>query len=57
MWVGADVKCPTRPKQLIGAKTLMFWVCFTPIGIVAIAVLPPGETFDRSFCVGIVLDS
>jgi hypothetical protein len=32
-------------------------VCFTPIGIVDIVMLPPGETFDRSFFVDIVLDS
>jgi hypothetical protein len=55
--VGADVRRPTRPKQLIAAKKVMFWVCFTPIGIVDIIMLPPGETFDRFFFMGIVLDS
>jgi hypothetical protein len=35
----------------------MFWVCFTPIGIVDLVMLPPGEMFDRSFFVDIVLDS
>jgi hypothetical protein len=57
MWVGADVKCPTRPKQLISAKKIMFWVCFALIGIADIVMLPPGETFDRSFFVDIILDS
>jgi hypothetical protein len=56
-WAGADIRCPTRPKQLIGAKKVMFWVRFTPIGIVDIVVLPPGETFDLFFFVDIVLDS
>jgi hypothetical protein len=32
-------------------------VCLTPIGIVDIAMLPPGETFNRSFFVDIVLNS
>jgi hypothetical protein len=32
----------------------MFWVYFTAIGVVDIVMLPPGETFDRSF---FVLDS
>jgi hypothetical protein len=57
MWVGADIRRPTRPKQLIGAKKVMFWVCFTPIRIVDIVMLPPGETFDQSFFVDIVLDN
>jgi hypothetical protein len=34
----------------------MFWVCFTPIRIVDIVMLPPGEMFNRSFFVGTVLD-
>jgi hypothetical protein len=35
----------------------MFWVCFIPIGIAHILVLPPGETFDRFFFADIILDS
>jgi hypothetical protein len=35
----------------------MFWVCFTGIGIVDMVMLPPGETFDHSFFVDIVLGS
>jgi hypothetical protein len=35
----------------------MFWVCFTPTEIVDIVMLPPGEIFDGSFVVNIVLDS
>jgi hypothetical protein len=35
----------------------MFWTYFTPIGIVDIVMLPPGETFDQSFFLDIVLDS
>jgi hypothetical protein len=35
----------------------MFWVCFTALGIVDPVMLPPGEMFDRSFFVDIVLDS
>jgi hypothetical protein len=35
----------------------MFWVCFTPIGIVDIVILPPEEAFDQSFFVNIVLCS
>jgi hypothetical protein len=35
----------------------MFWLCFIPIGIVDIVILPLGETLDRSFFVEIVLDS
>jgi hypothetical protein len=30
MWVCADVRRPTRPKQLIEAKKIMIWVCFIP---------------------------
>jgi hypothetical protein len=48
---------PVRTKQLIGAKKIMLWVCFTPIGIVDIVMLPTREMFDRSFSVHIVLDS
>jgi hypothetical protein len=55
--VGADVRRRTRPKPHVGAKTLMFWVCFTPIGILDIGMLPAGETFGRSFLVDIVSDS
>jgi hypothetical protein len=32
-------------------------VCFTPIAIVDLVILPQRETFDRSFFVKIVLDS
>jgi hypothetical protein len=32
--IGADVRRQTRPKQLIVAKKVKFWVCFTPIGMV-----------------------
>jgi hypothetical protein len=35
----------------------MFWVYVTPVGIVNIVMLPPGETFDLSFLVDIVADS
>jgi hypothetical protein len=35
----------------------MFWVCLTIIRIINIFMLPPRETFDRSFFVDIVLGS
>jgi hypothetical protein len=57
MRANADVRRATRPNQPIGAKTVVFWVCFTPITIVYIIVLPPGDTFGRSLFVDIVLDS
>jgi hypothetical protein len=57
MWVSGDVRRPTQPKQLIGAKEVMFWVCFTSIGIVDIVRFPPGETFNRYFFMDVVLDS
>jgi hypothetical protein len=57
MWVGSGVRRPTRRKQPIGAKQIMFSVCFISIGIVDIVILPPDETFDRSFFVDIVLGS
>jgi hypothetical protein len=38
MWVGVDVRRPTRPKQLIGAKKVMFWACFALMGIVDIMI-------------------
>jgi hypothetical protein len=57
MWVGADSRVPIQLKRLIAAKNVMFWVCFTPIRIVDILMMPPGETFDQSFFVDIVLDS
>jgi hypothetical protein len=57
VWVGADVRRPTRLKQPIAATKIMFWVRFTPIGIVDIVMLPPAETFDRSFLVEIAMDS
>jgi hypothetical protein len=57
MWLCAEVRRPTQPKQLICAKKVMFWVCFTPIGIVEILMLPPGEADDSSFFVNIVLNS
>jgi hypothetical protein len=57
MWVVADGKRPTPPKQLIGAKKAMFWVYFTRIRIVDIVRFPPGEMFDQSFVLDIVLHS
>jgi hypothetical protein len=57
MLVGADVRSPIRHSQLIGAKKIMFSVCFTRIGIVDIVMLSLGETFDWFFFVDIVLDS
>jgi hypothetical protein len=57
IWVGADARRPTPPTQLIDAKKVMFWMCFTAIGIVNMVMLPPGETFDPSFLVDIILDS
>jgi hypothetical protein len=38
-----------RPKQLIGAKTVMVWIYYTLIESVDVVMLPPGETFDQSF--------
>jgi hypothetical protein len=55
--VAADIRLGRRSKQLIGAKRVMLCVCFTPIGIIDIALLPPGEAFHRFFFVDIVLDS
>jgi transposase len=55
IWADAEMRRPTRPKRWIGAKKVMFWVCFNPIGIVDIVMLPPGETFDRAFFVDVVL--
>jgi hypothetical protein len=57
MLVSVDGRRPTRLKQLIGAKKIMFRVCFTPIGIVNIVMLPPRERFDQSFFKRITLDS
>jgi hypothetical protein len=57
MRVAANVRRPTWPKKLIGAKKIMFWVYFTPIGIFDIIMLPPGKTFEPSFFLDIVLDS
>jgi hypothetical protein len=57
MWVIANIRGVTRPRPHIGAKKVMVWVYFILIGIVNIVMLPPGQTFDRSFFVDIVLDS
>jgi hypothetical protein len=57
MWVRADERRRTRPKQSIRTKNVMFWVCFIPIEIVDLVMLPPEEMFDRSFFADIVLDS
>jgi hypothetical protein len=57
MWAGVDARHPNRPNQLIGAKKVIFWMLRTPLGIVDIVTFPPGETFNRSFFVRIVLDS
>jgi hypothetical protein len=52
-----DRRRPIQAKRLIGARKVMFWVYFTPIEIVVIVMVPQREMFDRSFFVGIVLDS
>jgi hypothetical protein len=57
MWIGVDIRRSTRPRQLTSAKKVLFWAYFTPIGIVDIVMLPPGETFDQFFFVDIVSDS
>jgi hypothetical protein len=44
-------RCSTQSKEPIGANKATFWACFTPIGVVDVVMLPPGETFDRSFFV------
>jgi hypothetical protein len=41
----------------LSVQRILFWVCFTSIGMVNILMLPPRETFDLFFFVGIVLDS
>jgi hypothetical protein len=57
IWVDADARHLIRPKQFIGAKNAMLWVCFNPIGTLDSVLLRQGETSDQSFSVHIVLDS
>jgi hypothetical protein len=52
----AGLRRPTRPRSLTCVTTVMFWRCFTPIGIIHVVILPPGETFDRSLFMNIVMD-
>jgi hypothetical protein len=57
MSVVTDGRRRTQPKNLVAAKKVALWVCFTCVEIVDIVLLPPRETFDRSFFMDIVLDS
>jgi hypothetical protein len=55
MWIGADVAKPILPRHTIGTAKCMFWILFSRAGIGAVAILPPGQSFNQDFFIDNVL--